>query len=109
MRGFAAGLVPTSTLRFPVGGGSWHQARDEKGRGRAVDMGLRPDLIGTLKGRQRMVDFQRSEFSRGGAFWQEVLGPDNSRCILKGHVTTLAEGTALENQHDTHVHLADAS
>lgn len=109
MRATAAGLRCSSTKRFPTGGGSWHQARDAQGRGRAVDLGLPPALIGTLKGRQRLVDFQRREFSRGGAFWQEVIGPDNSRCILRGRVAALAEGSALENQHDNHVHLADDS
>lgn len=112
MRGFAKGLVPTSTLRFPVGGGSWHQARDVKGRGRAVDMGLRRGLIATLLGRRRMVRFQLAELERHRAsrpHWQELLGPDNSAAVLKGAETDLREGTFLEEQHDTHVHIADAS
>ena len=106
MRAYAAGLVPTSTLRFPVGGGSWHQARDSRGRGRAVDFGNRRILIGKKKGLLRMLAFQHAEVNRGG--WEEVIGPDNALCVLKGVRVPLREGTALENQHDNHVHLADA-
>lgn len=107
MRGFAIGLVPTSTKRSGPASDSWHNARDEKGRGRAVDMGLRPDKAGTAKGRELLVQFQRAEHNRGG--WREVIGPDNGLIILRGVRTNLTEGTALEEDHDDHTHLADAS
>lgn len=112
MRATAAGLRCSSTKRFPVGGGSWHQARDERGRGRAADLGLPPSLIGTSKGRDRLVAFQKAELARfrhSRPRWQEVIGPDNRAIVLKGAETDLVEGTFLENQHDNHVHLADAS
>jgi hypothetical protein len=107
-RGYAAGLVPTSTLRFPVGGGSFHNARDAQGRGKALDQGLIEKEIGTDVGRRRMVRYQRAEFEawsngkRPGMV--ELIGPDNNLIVLRGRHARLPEGSPLENQHDNHVH-----
>lgn len=109
IRAYADGLVPTSSTGGVHAPGSWHGQRDEHGRGRAVDFGVRRELIGTAEGRERLVRFQLREHARGGRFWQEVIGPDNSAVILRGAEADLAEGSALETQHDNHVHLADAS
>lgn len=109
MRAYAIGLVPTSSTSGGHSPNSWHFQKDEQGRGRAVDFGNRRELIGTAKGRERMVRFQRSEFARGGGFWVEVIGPDNNMIILNHHHSPLSEGTILENMHDTHVHIADSS
>ncbi len=108
-RAYAAGLVPTSTLRFPVGLGSYHNERNIKGEGQGIDFGLIESEIGTDKGRRRMVEFQRSEH------WRhrnkklrhdmiELIGPDNKAVVLRDRETDLIEGTPLETQHDTHVH-----
>jgi hypothetical protein len=105
MRGYAAGLVTTSTTGGQHAPGSFHLQRDSHGRGRAADMGLRADLIGTPKGRARMVRFQADEFDRQrqtGAI--ELIGPANNLVVLRGVPVVLGEGTALEDQHDNHVH-----
>ena len=107
MRAYAAGLVPTSTTGGVHAPGSYHGQRDERGRGRAIDIGNRRELIGTAEGRRRMIRFQHAELARGG--YVEVIGPDNGAVVLRGQRTTLIEGTDLEQMHDTHVHLADAS
>lgn len=68
-------------------------------------MGLRSHEIGTRKGLKRMQAFQTAEFhSRGKHRPTELLGPINYRCILGGRVITLAEHSALEDEHDNHVH-----
>lgn len=95
-QGYGAGLVPTATTNGKHASGSYHKL------GRAADMGLRRGEIGTKKGLRKLRGFQDRQWKRGGH--TELLGPINSRCILKGHRTTLAEGSALENQHDNHVH-----
>lgn len=103
-RGVAAGLVPTSTKRAPrfPGDRSYHIEWD------AVDLGVRKSLIATGEGRRRMVAFQTAEHERservGG--YEELIGPVNTLCILRGMQVDLVEGTPLEEQHDTHVHLA---
>lgn len=108
-RAFAAGLVPTSTKRTGSNG-SFHNARNARGEGMAVDFGLRRTLIGTRKGLDRMTTFQRKELWRyrkerlHGMI--ELIGPDNRMTVLKGRETDLAEGTALEQMHDNHVHEA---
>lgn len=100
MRGFYYGLVCTATTNGQHAPGSLHYSR------RAADMGLRSDEIGTARGKRKMEKFQRKEFARarrvGG--YTELIGPINNRVILQGRATVLAEGTALENQHDNHVH-----
>lgn len=109
VRAYAAGLVPTSTLRSPIGIGSYHNARNLRREGQAVDFGLIESEIGTEKGRRRMVEFQKAEH------WRhrnrklkhdliELIGPDNKAIVLRDRETDLVEGTPLETQHDTHVH-----
>lgn len=103
MRGVAAKLVVTSTTDGVHADRSYHNAK-VWGEGRAVDLGLPGHLVGTAKGRARLVSFQRAEHRRGGQ--RELFGPDN-RCNRKnGAALTLAEGSALEDLHDNHVHLA---
>lgn len=105
VRGYAAGLVPTSTTGDQHAPGSFHKQRDGAGRGRAVDLGLRREHINTPKGLRRMEAFQRSEFARfpkSGAI--ELIGPLAAMTVLRGTSTQLAEGSALETQHDNHVH-----
>jgi hypothetical protein len=63
------------------------------------------DIAGT-----RMVAFQVSEYetNRGnGACW-ELFGPDNDAWLKHGADTGGAEGTPLEQLHDSHVHGAFA-
>jgi hypothetical protein len=99
MRGFAAGLVVTATTNGTHAPGSFHY------RKRAVDLGLRGPEVGTARGRRKMEKFQRSEFSKRGRYHHtELIGPINNRIILRGRATILAEGAALENAHDNHVH-----
>ena len=100
MRGFAAGLVATATTNGKHAPGSLHYG------GRAADLGLRSNEIGTARGRRKMEKFQAAEFARarrvGG--YTELIGPINNKIILQGRATTLAEHTALEDAHDNHVH-----
>jgi lysozyme len=103
-RAYGAGLVPTSTTG---GSHSAHSFHFQKigGKGRAADIGLRSDLVGTQKGLERMQRFQVREFAKRGASNPvELIGPDNNMCVLNGVVSSLAEGSGLENQHDNHVH-----
>jgi GH25 family lysozyme M1 (1,4-beta-N-acetylmuramidase) len=103
-RAYAAGLVPTSTTGGSHSPNSFHFQRIG-GRGRAADIGLRSDLIGTSKGLDRMRKFQAREFaSRESRHPVELIGPDNDLCVLNGVVSPLGEGTALEEMHDNHVH-----
>lgn len=95
MRAVASGLVCTSTYRGR-GGTSFHD-RSPAG---AADVGHRKP--GTKAAYKAEVKFQRREFLRGGYY--ELIGPDNSWNILRGHRTGLLEGTTLETQHDNHVH-----
>jgi hypothetical protein len=96
-RGVAAGLVCTSTTDGQHAPSSFHFS------GRAADLGLPASLIGTAKGRNRMVTFQRKE-AHGPIHHAELFGPDNHANVKNGQIITLQEGTALENQHDNHVH-----
>lgn len=106
MRMNAAWMVVTSTTDGAHAPGSYHSS------GRAVDGGLPAALVGTRKGRARLVAFQRQEFSAWAAGKRpglvELIGPDNNLIVLRGAHAPLAEGTALENQHDNHVHVAYA-
>lgn len=101
VRAYARGLVPTSTNGGRHASGSLHYIK------RAVDFGLIERHIGTNYGRDKMAAFQKIEYSRhlrGLVRFAELIGPTNSKTILRGRRTTLAEGTALENAHDNHVH-----
>lgn len=101
-RAYAARLIPTSTT------GGQHSPTSYHPRGMAADVGVVPALVGTRTHRRRLVKFQRAEF----AAWErgehtrmlELIGPGNNRVILSGRQSPLAEGSALENQHDNHVH-----
>jgi lysozyme len=98
-RGYAMGLVPTSTTNGTHAATSFHFQR------RAADMGLRSDLVGTEKGLRRMERFQRREFSRRDKTHPlELIGPINDHTVLSGVVSALGEGTNLEEAHDNHVH-----
>jgi hypothetical protein len=92
MRGVACHLVVTSTTGGRHAPGSYHSYRP----GRAVDM------AGT---RDHMVEFQRQCYANP-ARYREVFGPANRLCVKNGVRIRLAEGSGLENQHDSHVHVA---
>lgn len=101
-RGYAAGLVPTATTNGTHAPGSYHKQLVH-GQGRAADLGVRRELIGTAKAARLMSKFQRKEYARND-HKAELIGPVNNRIILRGRKTALAEGNPLENQHDNHVH-----
>jgi len=102
-RGFAAGLVVTATTNGGHAPGSYHYRRQ------AADLGLRSEEVGTAKGRRKLEAFQRAEYAARAANRPlELLGPLNAQCVLRGSPTVLAEGAALEQQHDDHVHGAFA-
>lgn len=106
-RGFAAGLVPTSTTGGTHAPRSYHTPVETVwGRcGRAADLGLRAGEVGTARGRRKMERFQRAEYARRSQHGiTELIGPVNNRIILDGRPQVLAEGSPLENQHDGHVH-----
>jgi hypothetical protein len=60
--------------------------------------------------RRILIDFQTSEYKRakrlGWRTYKELLGPHDGLCILQGRPVGLVNGTALENAHDNHVHVA---
>jgi hypothetical protein len=97
VRAVRAGLVVTSTTDGRHAKNSHHYV------GQAVDLGLPGALVGTERGRRRMVGFQRREARNAGRFL-ELFGPDNAANVKNGAPYALAEGTALESNHDTHVH-----
>jgi hypothetical protein len=104
VRAHKRGLVVTSTLRLPVSRtASYHQRRNRKGQGKGVDVSGPMSV---------MLAFQRAEFRAWKAGrrpnLQELIGPDNRCCVLSGRHVILAEGSFLENQHDTHCHFAGA-
>lgn len=98
-RGYAMGLVPTSTTGGTHAPGSMHYSH------RAADMGVRRPEAGTAKGNKKLVSFQRSEFTRRHKYRHvELIGPVNALVVLKGRVSPLPEHSVLEDQHDNHVH-----
>jgi hypothetical protein len=101
-RGVNHGLVCTATTDGVHAAHSFHKS------GQAGDMGLVASLVGTAEGRRRMVSFQAHEAANPTRF-NELFGPENSACVKDGRHLTLVEGTALENQHDNHVHGAPRS
>lgn len=109
-KGYAMGLVPTSTTGGIHATGSYHGRKDPQGRGRGLDMGNRKDLAGTSKGTARMIRLQRWAHHN----WRklglaELIGPDNNLTVLRSKETNLGEGSALEQMHDTHDHFGDPS
>jgi peptidoglycan hydrolase CwlO-like protein len=64
-----------------------------------------PGKAGDIAG-SRMTEFQLSEYNRNHGYsgCLELFGPDNAHNLKYGNTLYLAEGTALENLHDTHVH-----
>lgn len=107
-RGVANWLVVTSTTDGKHAPGSYHNPVN--GVGRAVDLGVPDHLVGTARGRARLVAYQRKEYiawARGKRpNMVELIGPDNNMVVLKGVHSPLPEGSPLENQHDNHVHQA---
>lgn len=101
-RAYAAGLVPTATTNGSHAPGSYHYQRIG-GKGRAADVGVRRELIGTAKATRLLSRFQRREYARHDDK-AELIGPTNNLIILRGARTSLVEGSPLENQHDNHVH-----
>lgn len=105
-RGYAQGLVPTSTTGGTHAARSFHYQR-VGGKGRAADMGARRD-ISAAEGLRRKQAHQRVEYRRFKAGrWPraiEILGPINDQCVLAGVPARLGEGSPLEQMHDTHTH-----
>jgi hypothetical protein len=98
-RGYGRGLVPTSTTGGQHAPGSYHYQH------RAADLGVRREEIGTAKGMKKLVAFQRAEFrrfQRSGTV--ELIGPDETHTVLRGHSTRLAQSSTLALAHDNHVH-----
>lgn len=107
-KGFALGLVPTATSNGQHAPNSYHGQRDPQGRVKALDMGNRTDKIGTQAGLRRMQAHQRWLFDHYRELGlAEVIGPINDKCVLAGRPVTLAEGSDLEQMHDTHTHSGD--
>jgi hypothetical protein len=107
------GLVVTSTTDGAHAATSWHAPRrlppTFRKVGRAVDVGTDSSVVGKAA-RERKIDFQHSELKRSETHgYRELLGPDNGACILKGERVRLANHSALEDQHDTHTHVAPKS
>ena len=102
IEGWARGLVVTSTRDGRHAPTSFHPS------GRAVDMGVRAGLVGTLLARWRLVRFQRHLHHRHGRQLAELFGPSNRANRKWGKAITLPEGSPLETLHDDHVHIAVA-
>jgi hypothetical protein len=99
VRAVRAGLIVTSTTDGKHAPGSYHYTKP----GEAVDFGLPGSLVGTERGRRRLVNFQRKE-ARKPARFSELFGPDNRANVKNGVVISLPEGSPLETLHDNHVH-----
>jgi hypothetical protein len=98
-RGYAMGLVPTSTR------GGQHATESLHYSGRAADLGVRRNEVGKSIQMRRMRRFQASEYrNRSKHRHAELIGPINGLIILRGQTNPLPEGTSLEQAHDNHVH-----
>lgn len=87
------GLVVTSTTGGTHAPGSYHYS------GRAVDL-----ASGSSR---QMVRAQQAILKEiGAASILELFGPDNAAWVKNGAQIAGAEGSALEQQHDNHIHLA---
>lgn len=98
VRATNAGLVVTSTTGGQHAPGSYHKPRRIGawiGKGRAVDVAGAPE---------RMRAFQRREYMQRRRRYRELIGPINHANVKNMAPWDLAEGTALEQQHDNHVH-----
>jgi hypothetical protein len=96
VRGINHGLVVTSTTGGRHATGSWHKTRP---LGKAVDM--------AGPGTEAEIDFQRDLIEDlGPGRFNEIFGPDNRANVKNGARITLVEGSGLEQQHDTHIHVA---
>lgn len=95
------GLVVTSTTDGRHAPTSFHFTQP----GRAVDAGHDPQTVSAVEGRRRKEEFQRDLLRRGARHFDELFGPINNACVKNGVQITLVEGTALEENHDTHVHV----
>jgi hypothetical protein len=91
--------VVSSTYRATV----IPQSNPNSFHGPNVSPGKAVDLVGS-----RMTEYQKDVFDRrrGDGHLLELFGPTNSLALKNGAPTALAEGTFLENLHDTHVHVA---
>jgi hypothetical protein len=101
-----AGLVVTSTTDGQHAKTSLHYARPpRRKKGHAID-GAPLNSLSHEKRLERMRRFQRAELERGARLYDELFGPLNDHCVKNGMRITLANHSALEDQHDTHVHVA---
>lgn len=91
--------VVTSTFRSTVIAGS----NPSSFHGPNVNPGKAVDVAGA-----RMTAYQKDVFDRrrGDSHLLELFGPTNSIALKNGGAISLAEGSPLENLHDTHVHVA---
>lgn len=91
--------VVTSTFRSTVIAGS----NPSSFHGPNVNPGKAVDVAG-----ERMSAYQKDVFERrrGDSHLLELFGPTNTIALKNGGAISLAEGSALENLHDTHVHVA---
>jgi hypothetical protein len=91
--------VVTSTFRSTVIADS----NPNSFHGPNVNPGEAVDVAGA-----RMSAYQKDVFDRrrGDSHLLELFGPTNNVALKNGAPTSLAEGTSLENIHDTHVHVA---
>jgi hypothetical protein len=103
VRGVRAGLVVTSTTDGGHADESLHFV------GQAVDFGVRPSEVGSPGAMKHKEKFQRKEFARGVRNYRELYGPSNFHNAKNGVRTDLIEGSGLEQNHDTHVHVSPFS
>lgn len=100
MEAVARGLEVTSTT------GGVHAPTSFHYQGRAVDIGVRPGLVGSRLAHWRLVRFQRHVHNAHGRRLSELFGPSNRANRKWGKALTLPEGSGLEQLHDNHVHIA---
>jgi murein L,D-transpeptidase YcbB/YkuD len=89
------GCYVTATTNGVHAINSWHK------RGRALDAGA--------NSQPPKVALQRHLYTHFASELYELFGPQNGACVKNGVRITLPEGSALENQHDNHTHVAARS
>ena len=104
MEAIARGLIVTATTDGVHTATSFHY-RKTNGKGHAVDIGRSWFSVFTFN---TLVRFQRHVHMVHGRKLAELFGPSNRANRKWGKSITLAEGSALENLHDNHVHIAIA-